>query len=130
MELLTLFNRAVAAGLSIAVADSQLRITGPREAESLAQQLGKHKPELLEVWLTNWPRTVEDLLARIDNQELRSDLHDTFDETAAFLEFEQRISTKVAEFLAFSELMSAMHARGIDVPANHLDSTSMGKTAA
>jgi len=62
VEVLTLVDRARAAGLDVRADDGLLVVTGPRSAEALAAELGRHKAAVLaalngveaENWVNAW----------------------------------------------------------------------------
>lgn len=117
MEILTLLDRAELAGLVIRLDGDLLHIRGPREAAGLAQEIGQHKPQVLACW---WTWQAHRLLRQVQDNDLRQDLQDLFDERFAVAVADSDDEPSAA-MLAMGELIFDMTRRGIPVRVGHVE---------
>ena len=134
MDALTLLRKASEAGLEVRADGERLVVRGPRRHEDLARHVldrqdimlfilreretrtARGEPPLDEHIVTDsWARSASKLLASCPDPDLRSDLTDLFDETAAVFEGDLNMSRDTAEQQAFGQLLFELFKRGLDV---------------
>jgi hypothetical protein len=111
MDILTLLDDAERAGLTIRLEGDRIHIAGPREAANFAHAIGARKPEVLAAW---WSWQARRLIRQVDDPDVRSDLHDLFDERFAIAATYSGDDPSAA-MLAMGELIFDMIQRGIPV---------------
>jgi hypothetical protein len=95
MDGLALLRRAQEAGLRLEVADTALKITGPKEAEPLVRLLAEHKAQVLEA-LTSGQRRGAEIAGNAENKPEgpQGDLPQSAEEEVRRDRFEERAKRK------------------------------------
>jgi hypothetical protein len=105
MDVLTLLQRAWAAGLSLTVEGNRLTIRGPRKAEPIVRELIAHKPDVLDL--------VRAATVEPTPSDLPSDWHLLWDERAAIMEYDGGLPRERAEAEAFKDILRCMREAGV-----------------
>lgn len=116
MEVLELIQEAERAGLAVEAEGDQLIVRGPKAAAAIARQLGERKADVLAALRSDWAADARALIAVFQDESLRADLTDLYQETAATLEFSQGNPRERAEMLAFGQLMFHLLCLGVSCP--------------
>lgn len=116
MEVLELIDQAERAGLALETDGDRLVVRGPKVAEPIVRQLAERKAEVIAALHQDWAADARALIAVFSDPNLRRDLNDFYEETAATLEFDQGSPRESAEMLAFGQLMFRLLCLGITCP--------------
>lgn len=115
MDALTLLREAENAGLVVEAQGDKLLVQGPKSAELIVRKLAEHKPTILKALQPDWAADARKVIAQFTDTDLRSDLTDHYEETAATVEHEASLSRHEAQMQAFGQLLYEILRRGIDV---------------
>jgi hypothetical protein len=103
--------------IRLEVVDGRLRVDAPkgRLTPALRELLQEKKTDLVAALTSDWAGDAKRVIAELPDESVRSVLVDFFEETAAFIEFEQNRPRQEAEQHAFGLLLFQILKRGIDV---------------
>ena len=112
---LRFLDELVALGVIVERVGNRLRVDAPAGvlSEGIRSCLCKHKSELLEAVSPNWAADAMKVISEIRGVQVRRDLRDSYEETAATLEHQQGLARLDAEMQAFGSLLFEILGRGL-----------------